>query len=147
MICQWYFFIGVNYLIACRPSLFNWHRSIYPIIFIHCFIIDWIMIAGLDLKERRICVYSSLVWPASVFIVVHITSGTFIIGNDNDSGLYASLLKGKGRQCNFVLGKDTLWGNCKFVLEHFKHYLLIAQKKKKHVSLSPLQLSLTNSPS
>ena len=36
------------------------------------------------------------------------------------SGLYASFLKGQGHQGIFSLAKGTLWGNCKFLLEHFK---------------------------
>ena len=34
--------------------------------------------------------------------------------------MYASFLKGQGHQGIFSLVKGTLWGNCKFLLEHFK---------------------------
>ena len=37
-----------------------------------------------------------------------------------DTGLYASFLKGQGHQGIFSLAKGTLGGNCKFLLEHFK---------------------------
>ena len=36
------------------------------------------------------------------------------------AGLYASFLKGLGRQSIFCLVKGTLWGNCKFLLEEFQ---------------------------
>ena len=35
-------------------------------------------------------------------------------------GLYALFLKGQGHQGIFSLAKGTLWGNCEFLLEHFK---------------------------
>ena len=36
------------------------------------------------------------------------------------TGLYASLLKGQEHKGISFLVKGTLWGNCKFLLEHFK---------------------------
>ena len=42
------------------------------------------------------------------------------------SGLYAWFLKGQGHQGIFSLAKGTLWGNCKFLLEHLKGTKAIA---------------------
>ena len=56
------------------------------------------------------------------------------------TGLYALFLKGQGHQGIFSLVKGTLWGNCKFLLEHFKGTKVLISRsyctKKKYLKWS-----------
>ena len=51
------------------------------------------------------------------------------------AGLSASFLKGQGHQCIFSFVKGTLWGNCIFLLKHFKGTKAIPRRHRGKPSL------------